>query len=80
MVERTVIMSESIVLQPGDFLFSAPDDKTDKLVFEDYKLETVEKILIQKMLKKHSGNISKAANELGLTRTSLCRRMEKYNM
>jgi DNA-binding NtrC family response regulator len=79
-VERTVIMSESTVLQPGEFLFSASDDKTDKIVFEDYKLETVEKILIQKMLKKHSGNVSKAAKELGLTRTSLYRRMEKYDM
>ena len=79
-VERTVIMSDSAILQPSDFLFSASEDKTDKLVFDDYKLETVEKILIQKMLKKHSGNISKAARELGLTRTALYRRMVKYNV
>ena len=73
-------MSDSAILQPSDFLFSAAEDKTDKLIFDDYKLETVEKILIQKMLKKHGGTISKAAKELGLTRTALYRRMVKYNV
>ena len=79
-VERTVIMSDSAILQPSDFLFSAAEDKTDKLIFDDYKLETVEKILIQKMLKKHGGTISKAAKELGLTRAALYRRMVKYDV
>lgn len=79
-IERAVIMSDTAVLQPVDFLFSATDEPGENLVFDDYNLETVEKILIQKTMKKHKGNISRAAKELGLTRTSLYRRMEKHGI
>jgi transcriptional regulator of acetoin/glycerol metabolism len=50
------------------------------MVFENYNLEDVEKAVIRKTLKKHEGNISHAAKELGLTRTSLYRRMDKYGL
>jgi DNA-binding NtrC family response regulator len=79
-IERAVIMSDEAILQPGDFLFSTADTAGESLVFDNYNLETVEKILIQKTLKKHHGNISSAARELGLTRTSLYRRMEKHGI
>ncbi|MCI0692032.1 sigma-54 dependent transcriptional regulator [candidate division KSB1 bacterium] len=79
-VERAVIMSESPALQPPDFLFTAPETKEDSLVFEDYNLEDVEKVVIQKALSKHGGNISHAAKELGLTRAALYRRLEKYGL
>jgi DNA-binding NtrC family response regulator len=79
-IERAVIMTDETVLQPGDFLFSGPQDQGESLIFDDYNLETVEKILIQKTLKKHRGNITNAARELGLTRTSLYRRMEKHGI
>ena len=79
-IERAVIMSDESILQPADFMFSAPDISGESLIFEDFNLETVEKILIQKTLKKHRGNISNAAKELGLTRTSLYRRMEKHGI
>lgn len=79
-IERAVIMSESQVLQPHDFFFSATPDTREGLVFDDYNLEDVEKIVIQKVISKHGGNISKAARELGLTRTSLYRRLEKYGL
>ncbi len=79
-IERAVILSDESILQPGDFLFSTPDTAGEGLVFDNYNLETVEKILIQKTLKKHHGNISNAAKELGLTRTSLYRRMEKHGI
>jgi DNA-binding NtrC family response regulator len=79
-IERAVIMSDAAVLQSADFLFSTSDEPGESLVFDDYNLETVEKILIQKTLKKHQGNISRAAKELGLTRTSLYRRMEKHGI
>jgi transcriptional regulator with PAS, ATPase and Fis domain len=36
--------------------------------------------VIEKVLKQHKGNVSKAASELGLTRTSLYRRLEKYGL
>ena len=43
-------------------------------------LDKVEQLTIEKALRKHSGNISHAAKELGITRTSLYRRMEKYGL
>jgi transcriptional regulator with PAS, ATPase and Fis domain len=79
-VERAVIMSESKVLQPGDFLLTQDTGDTEQVVFDDYNLEEVEKMVIRKALKKHEGNISKAADELGLTRASLYRRMDKYGL
>ena len=50
------------------------------VVFDNYNLEDVEKVVIRKVLKKHEGNVSHAARDLGLTRTSLYRRMEKYGL
>ena len=79
-IERAVIMSDSQVLQPNDLFMSTQENKEDGLVFEKYDLETVEKIVIQKAVSKHAGNISQAAKELGLTRTSLYRRLEKYGL
>jgi DNA-binding NtrC family response regulator len=79
-VERAVIMSDAPVLQPTDFFFAAPEAREDALVFEDYNLEDVEKVVIQKALSKHGGNISHAAKELGLTRAALYRRLEKYGL
>ncbi len=78
-VERAVIMAESKVLQPADFLF--PDGTDENLsTFEDCTLDDVEKMLVRRALKKYQGNISRAAKELGLTRTSLYRRMEKHGL
>lgn len=79
-VERAVIMSDSNMLQPFDFFFTPMGKKEDGLVFDHYNLQEVEKIVIQKAISKHRGNISKAARELGLTRTSLYRRLEKYGL
>ena len=79
-VERAVIMSESTILKPGDFLLTAETGDSEQVVFDDYNLEEVEKMVLRKALKKHEGNISKAAEELGLTRASLYRRMDKYGL
>ncbi|MEN8120009.1 MAG: sigma-54 dependent transcriptional regulator [Bacteroidota bacterium] len=79
-IERAVIMADTNVLQPFDFHLSSGSGKVDEVELENYNLEEVEKIIILKVLKKHRGNISNAAKELGLTRTSLYRRMEKYDL
>ena len=81
-LERAVIMSESSVLQPEDFFFknNAEVKTEENLSLDQYHLEDVEKILIRKALKKFDGNITEAAKELGLTRPSLYRRMEKYGI
>jgi len=46
----------------------------------DFRLSTVERNAIQKVVEKHNGNITKAAKELGLTRTALYRRLSKYDI
>jgi len=79
-LERAVILSETTMLQPSDFLFPEMDAKTEGVVFESYNLNDVEKTVIRKALKKWKGNISQTARELGITRTSLYRRMEKYGL
>ena len=48
--------------------------------FEESPLSDLEKLAIEKALAKHSGNISKTADELGLSRAALYRRMEKYDL
>ncbi len=79
-LERAVILAESQILQPADFLFPDTEKKVEGVVFDNYNLEDVEKAVIRKALKKHAGNVSHAARDLGLTRTSLYRRMEKYGL
>ena len=79
-VERVIIMNDAPVLQPEDFYFSAQDIKTDNLILNNYDIEEVEKMLIVKAIDKYSGNLTKAAKELGLTRASLYRRLEKYGL
>jgi DNA-binding NtrC family response regulator len=80
-IERAVILSNSSVLQPEDFNFTPVAAKEDgQLSLEQYNLEEVEKLLIRKVLKKYNGNITQAAGELGLTRSSLYRRLEKHGL
>ncbi|MCP4215874.1 MAG: sigma-54-dependent Fis family transcriptional regulator [bacterium] len=79
-IERAVILSESPVLQPGDFYFSNKSREDNSLSFKNYNLEEVEKTVILRTVEKHKSNISRAAKELGLTRASLYRRMEKYGI
>ncbi len=79
-LERAVILAEATMLQPSDFLFPESEKEVEGVVFDNYNLEDVEKTVIRKALSKYEGNVSHAAKELGLTRTSLYRRMEKYGL
>jgi DNA-binding NtrC family response regulator len=79
-IERAIIMSDTDYLEADDFLLSAPGQKTGGLDLETYNLDEIEKAIITKVLKQFQGNITQAATELGLTRTSLYRRMEKYDL
>ena len=77
-IERGVIMADSATLQESDFLFSRKG--TDTIASDTLNLDEVEKSAVVKAIQLHNGNISKAAEELGLTRASLYRRMEKYGL
>ncbi len=79
-LERAVILSDAPVLTADDFQLSNSHSQSDEFEFNTYNLDEIEKTVIEKVLKLNRGNISKAASELGLTRTSLYRRMEKYDL
>lgn len=79
-IERAVIMCDNDKLNAEDFLLTSAGKKMDDLELETYNLDDVEKAIIQKVMNKYSGNISHMAKELGLTRTSLYRRLEKYDL
>lgn len=79
-LERAVILSESKILQPNDFMLKTPQSINDEGTLSTYNIEDVERDVIQRALRKNNGNISRAAKELGLTRASLYRRLEKYGL
>ncbi|MDQ3551253.1 MAG: sigma-54 dependent transcriptional regulator [Bacteroidota bacterium] len=80
-IERAVIMAEGDVLKANDIIFS-PIEKAaaseEEVVHTN--LSSVEKNTILKVIEKNNGNISKAAKELGITRTALYRRLNKYDI
>jgi DNA-binding NtrC family response regulator len=77
-VERAVILTQENTLQPEDF-FKNTHTETAQFT-ETFQLEDMEKNLIVKAMKKHNGNITEIARELGLSRQALYRRMEKYGV
>jgi transcriptional regulator with PAS, ATPase and Fis domain len=81
-VERAVIMADNEILQAGDLIFSPIESGAKILSEEDSetKLSTIEKQTILRVIEKNNGNITKAAKELGITRTALYRRLSKYEI
>lgn len=77
-IERAVILCENNMINVVDLdleIITTYDENTD-----DFQLSDIEKIAIEKVLVKNEFNISKSAEELGLSRASLYRRMEKYGI
>ncbi len=79
-IERAVIMSDTQVLRPEDFFLSGTPGPEDTGEDRDVSLDNMEKLLITRVIKKHGGNVSKAARELGISRAALYRRMEKHGL
>jgi two-component system, NtrC family, response regulator HydG len=79
-VERAVILSEGPMLGEADFPFADEGKETEAAGPDSSRLDQVEKDTIARALKRHNNNVSRAAQALGLTRTSLYRRMEKYGL
>ncbi|MBT3207399.1 MAG: sigma-54-dependent Fis family transcriptional regulator [Bacteroidetes bacterium] len=78
-IERAVIMTDSSKLENEDFILLSKT-KSNEVELKSYNLDEVEKNIINKVLAKNKGNVSHAAKELGLTRTSLYRRLEKHGL
>nr|WP_294903772.1 sigma-54 dependent transcriptional regulator [uncultured Lacibacter sp.] len=81
-IERAVIMTEGDTLSANDLIFSPIETARLEATEEeqDLKLSSMEKNTILRVIEKHNGNITKAAKELGLTRTALYRRLTKYDI
>ena len=81
-MERAVIMADGERLEPGDLIFSPIESGIKSTTEEESetKLSTIEKHTILKVIEKNDGNITKAAKELGITRTALYRRLSKYEI
>jgi two-component system, NtrC family, response regulator HydG len=79
-VERAVILSEGAVLGATDFPLAEPEKQAPATSADVSRLDAVEKAAIVRALERHKNNVSRAADALGLTRTSLYRRMEKYGI
>jgi DNA-binding NtrC family response regulator len=78
-IERAVLLSAGPLIRSIDLgLRAAPPSGTPRL--EEMNLEEVEKHLIQRMLARHGGNVSQAASALGLSRSALYRRLEKFGL
>ncbi len=78
-IERAVILSDSNTLRPEEMIFRRTFPSVNEAP-EDYSLDEIEKRHIQTTIKKHAGNMTEAAKELGLTRTALYRRIKKHGI
>jgi two-component system, NtrC family, response regulator HydG len=81
-IERAVIMADESILKPDDLIFSILETSGGDVIVDDdnVPLSTLEKNAILRVIEKHNGNITRAAKELGLTRTALYRRLSKYDI
>jgi DNA-binding NtrC family response regulator len=77
-VERSVLLAEGDVVRPS-YLWLKTEHAADKRL-EDMSLEDVECYLIQKALARCDGNVSRAAGALGLSRSALYRRLQRYGL
>jgi DNA-binding NtrC family response regulator len=76
-VERAVLMSLGSTIRTGDLGLRPSADGAGRL--EDMSLEEVEALLVRKAMARH-GNVSQAAKALGLSRSALYRRLERYKL
>ena len=77
-VERAVLMAGGEAIRVADLALRAPADGRSRL--EDMSLEEVEAFLIKKALSRYDGNVRRAADALGLSRSALYRRIERYHL
>ena len=77
-VERAVLMAQDTQIRSTDLALRSGKDVSPRL--EDMSIEEVEAFLIKKALARHGGNVSHAASALGLSRSALYRRLQRYGL
>jgi len=75
-LERAVLLASGPLIRTGDLALRATSGGAPR--FEDLTLEEVEKLLIQKALARYDGNVSQAAQALGLSRSAMYRRIASH--
>jgi len=80
-IERGALMAQKNTVSAADLgLGPAPNTSLQTARLEDMSMEEVESFLIRKALTRHGNNVSQAANALGLSRSALYRRMQRYGI
>ena len=79
-IERAIIMAEGLEINTDDLQLSPQRFGSSNQAAVPLDLEEMEKMMVQKAIEHHKGNISRAAAELGLTRAALYRRIEKFGL
>jgi DNA-binding NtrC family response regulator len=77
-IERAVLMAPGDAIRTADLALKAPREAAGRL--EEMSLEEVETYLIKKTLARFGGNVSRAADSLGLSRSALYRRLERHGL
>jgi DNA-binding NtrC family response regulator len=77
-VERGVLMAQGSVIRLGELGLRIDRDQSSRI--EDMSLEEVEGFLIKKAMARFDGNVSQAAKALGLSRSALYRRLQRYGL
>jgi transcriptional regulator of acetoin/glycerol metabolism len=77
-VERSVLLAQDNMVRLSDLALRTAREGPARL--EDMSLEDVEAFLIKKALARYDGNVSHAASALGLSRSALYRRLQRYNL
>lgn len=77
-VERAVLMAQGELLRASDLALRTGPEATPRL--DEMSLEEVEQFLIKKTLAKFGGNVSQAAQALGLSRSALYRRLQRHGL
>ncbi|HSE32877.1 MAG TPA: sigma-54 dependent transcriptional regulator [Pyrinomonadaceae bacterium] len=79
-IERAVLMSTSAVVTAFDLALQPGRESGVSARIDEMSLEEVERLLISKALARFGGNANRAAEALGLSRSALYRRLQKYGM
>src|SRR4026209_2759102 len=79
-IERAVLMSAGNIVTPFDLALEATPDARLSARLEEMSLEDAERLLIKKALARFEGNANRAAEALGLSRSALYRRLQKYGL
>ncbi|HTP86544.1 MAG TPA: sigma-54 dependent transcriptional regulator [Bryobacteraceae bacterium] len=77
-VERAVLMAQDTLIRMSDLALRSGGGAAPRL--EDMTIEEVEAFLIKKTLARYNGNVSHAASALGLSRSALYRRLQRYGL